>query len=349
MALHLREVAKTYGKGENAFQALKPVNIGINPGSTVAIVGKSGSGKSTLLHLMVGLDHPTSGEILFNGKNILKDYKTDAWRGENVGIIFQQFFLQPKDSVLDNVSLPLKLRGMSKRKRAVEAKDALRLVGLLDKAKSKANDLSGGQKQRVAIARAIVTKPAVLVADEPTGNLDSENGEAVERLLFQLNQQLNTTLIIVTHDEELASRCQRIIRLRDGMVVEDTGAHHKKAAPATTPQPAAHAPAVQRPTTPVPPAHPVSVKPVVRPNTVPVKTMPKVAGFQPKNLSVPKQLPSIPGFKRVGGLPPVVNNKGKNTIPGKPSVRPATLGDITPNSISPGSQKPVNRTPRRVI
>lgn len=344
MALHLREVAKTYGKGENAFQALKPVNIGINPGSTVAIVGKSGSGKSTLLHLMVGLDHPTSGEILFNGKNILKDYKTDAWRGENVGIIFQQFFLQPKDSVLDNVSLPLKLRGISKRKRAEEAKDALRLVGLLDKAKSKANDLSGGQKQRVAIARAIVTKPAVLVADEPTGNLDSENGEAVERLLFQLNQQLNTTLIIVTHDEELASRCQRIIRLRDGMVVEDTGAHHKKTAPVATPQ--AAAPAIQRQTTPVPP---MPTKTAIRPSSAPIKTMPKVAGFQPKNLSIPKQLPSIPGFKRVGGLPPIGSSKEKNTVTGKPSVRPAPPSGAMPSSTTPGAQKPVNRTPRRVI
>lgn len=313
MALHLREVARTYGKGENAFQALKPVSLGINPGSTIAIVGKSGSGKSTLLHLMVGLDHPTTGEILFNGKNILKDYKTDAWRGENVGIIFQQFFLQPKDSVLENVALPLKLRGMSKRKRSEEAKDALRLVGLIDKAKNKANDLSGGQKQRVAIARAIVTKPAVLVADEPTGNLDSENGEAVERLLFQLNQQLNTTLIIVTHDEELARRCQRIVRLRDGSIIEDTGAK----------------------------GHPVaSAAPIDRHSVGHAGS----AGAHPKPVQMPNSRPQV--------MPNIAAQMTARPVASKPMMqKPMPHGSVpkpgTPISPAPG--KPVSKSARRII
>lgn len=324
MSLHLRGVEKTYGKGDNAFQALKPVNLGINPGSTVAIVGKSGSGKSTLLHLMVGLDHPSSGEILFNGKNILKDYKTDAWRGENVGIIFQQFFLQPKDSVLDNVALPLKLRGMSKRKRSAEAKDALRLVGLLDKAKNKANDLSGGQKQRVAIARAIVTKPAVLVADEPTGNLDSENGEAVERLLFQLNQQLNTTLIIVTHDDDLAARCQRIIRLRDGEVIEDTGKEI----------------AVHGSTQPVSPTSPrTSMQPPVQPAVRPAKlTSVSVAPISAKPLQRPGAIQPKP-LRPVRPLPKPV----------APSAQAAHPESARPAAYPGGKTKPSPRGPRKVI
>lgn len=348
MSLHLREVTKTYGKGDNAFHALKPVNVGINPGSTVAIVGKSGSGKSTLLHLMVGLDHPTAGEILFNGKNIFKDYKTDAWRGENVGIIFQQFFLQPKDSVVDNVSLPLKLRGMGKRKRVAEAKEALRLVGLLDKAKNKANDLSGGQKQRVAIARAIVTKPAILVADEPTGNLDSENGEAVERLLFQLNQQLNTTLILVTHDEDLASRCQRIIRLHDGKVVEDTAknptgsevlAHHgttaaKPQTPADRRPPGTGQPT---PATPqfkqmAPGSKPLTAgahKPVIR------------SGMPAGGMSAPHSLKSV---KPVHPVPP-----GMNTMPASPHPAKPMQHASSQAQGGSGTNKPVSRSARRVI
>jgi putative ABC transport system ATP-binding protein len=216
--LQAKNLVKSYGKKDNIFFALKDVNIEIQEGSTTAIVGKSGSGKSTLLHLLIGLDKPTSGEVIFNNKNIIKDVKTNKWRSEKVGIIFQQFFLQPQDSVLENVALPLKIAGKTKKYRNNQAMKSLELVGLSDRAKSKANDLSGGQKQRVAIARALINKPSLLIADEPTGNLDSENGQIVEDLLFNLNNRLGTTLVIVTHDKDIAKKCQTVITIKDGQV-----------------------------------------------------------------------------------------------------------------------------------
>lgn len=221
MMITFNKLTKTYGKKENAFTALKNISLEIKDGETVAIVGKSGSGKSTLIHLLTGLDTPTSGDVKADKKNIFLG-DTDTWRGQNVGIVFQQFFLQSNDKVIENVALPLKIQGVKRRERLVRAKEALEKVGLLEKARNKANDLSGGQKQRVAIARALVTEPRILIADEPTGNLDSENGAIVENLLFDLNKQLGTTLVIVTHDEDLAARCKRTIRLKDGEVVADS-------------------------------------------------------------------------------------------------------------------------------
>lgn len=218
--LIVENISKVYGRKGNTFRALKDINLELQPGSTLAIIGKSGSGKSTLLHILTGLDHPTKGRVLFNDQSIFKELDTDYWRGENIGIVFQQFFLQPNDSVLDNVALPLKIRGVGRRQRLSRARQALEQVGLSDRAKGRANDLSGGQKQRVAIARALVGQPSILIADEPTGNLDTENGKIVEDLLFELNQKLGTTLVIVTHDEELAGRCQRVLRLKDGEVVK---------------------------------------------------------------------------------------------------------------------------------
>jgi putative ABC transport system ATP-binding protein len=220
--LQVKEVSRVYGKRENAFSALKDISLNFEAGSTNAIIGKSGSGKSTLLHIITGLDHPTAGTVFDGDKNILTDLDTDTWRGQSIGIVFQQFFLQPNNSVLENVALPLKIQGASKKVRNAKASEALEQVGLSDKSKSKAADLSGGQKQRVAIARALVGSPKLLIADEPTGNLDSENGAIVEDLLFELNKKLGTTLVIVTHDEDLAKRCKNIIRLRDGQLVKDT-------------------------------------------------------------------------------------------------------------------------------
>ena len=221
--ISLNKLTKSYGKKDNVFTALNNVSLSINDGETVAIVGKSGSGKSTLIHLLTGLDSPSSGDVQADKQSIFLG-DTDTWRGQNVGIVFQQFFLQSNDKVIENVALPLKIQGVKRRERLVKAKEALEKVGLLEKARNKANDLSGGQKQRVAIARALVTEPRLLIADEPTGNLDSENGAVVENLLFTLNKQLGTTLVIVTHDEDLAARCDRTIRLKDGEVVFDSGA-----------------------------------------------------------------------------------------------------------------------------
>lgn len=215
----VNNLTKTYGKKDNKFDALKDINLRFEDGTTNAIIGKSGCGKSTLIHNLIGLDHPTTGDVLFDESSIFK-LDTDKWRGQKVGIVFQQFFLQPSSSVIENVALPLKIRGVSKKIRTIKAMSALEKVDMADRAKSRANDLSGGQKQRVAIARALVGEPSILIADEPTGNLDSENGSAVENLLFDLNLKLGTTIIIVTHDEDLASRCQNIIRLRDGRVID---------------------------------------------------------------------------------------------------------------------------------
>jgi len=225
--LDIVNVNKIYGKKDKAFSALTGISLKFKKGTSNAIVGKSGSGKSTLLHILIGLDNPTNGEVLYNGKNILKDMNTDSWRGKNVGIVFQQFFLQPNDSVLDNVALPLKLQGITRKKLNLKATEALKKVGLEDRIKSKANDLSGGQKQRVAIARALVDNPSILIADEPTGNLDTENGDAIEKLLFELQKKLGTTLVIVTHDTDLAKRCERVVYLKDGKIENDTNSSKK--------------------------------------------------------------------------------------------------------------------------
>lgn len=216
--IEVKKISKVYGRKENAFHALTGVSLSIKAGETMAVVGKSGSGKSTLMHILTGLDVPTTGDVKSGGQSIFL-VDTDAWRGANVGIVFQQFFLQNNDTVLQNVALPLKIQGIKKKARELAAKEAIHQVGLSDKIKNKANNLSGGQKQRVAIARAIIGRPSILVADEPTGNLDTENGEAIMKLLFELNKNNQTTLLMVTHDEDFAERCDRIVRLKDGKIV----------------------------------------------------------------------------------------------------------------------------------
>ena len=221
--LSTRNLKKVYGKRDTKFEALRGLNLEINAGESVAIVGKSGSGKSTLMHLLALLDKPTSGEITLNGRNTskLKNRKLNRLRNKEFGFVFQSFFMNANDSVLNNVILPLKIAGIGRRERKRRAMEALKVVELDDKAKNKAKDLSGGQKQRVCIARAIVNNPKVIFADEPTGNLDSATGDKIEKLLFDLNKEKGITLIIVTHDEELAAKCKRQIRIADGEIVED--------------------------------------------------------------------------------------------------------------------------------
>ena len=191
----------------------------------MAIVGKSGSGKSTLMHVMSGLDRPEVGEIRIGGENILrfKPKQMDAFRSHEMSFIFQSFFVQGNESCYNNVSLPLEIAGVPFGQRRAKVERALKAVELLDKKKSRAKDLSGGQKQRLAIARAIVNQPKVLFADEPTGNLDSATGEVIEKLLFRYNKENGTTLIIVTHDIDLAKRCDMQIFIKDGKVVKVLG------------------------------------------------------------------------------------------------------------------------------
>ncbi len=222
MLLEAKGLNKTYGKGENAFAALKNVSLGVDAGQTVAIVGKSGSGKSTLMHVLAALDRVDDGSISFNGAAYEKSSARtlDRLRSQKFGFIFQQFFLNGRETVLENVMLPLKIGGFSFSDRRKRAMKALEDVDMVDKTENKATDLSGGQKQRVAIARALVNDPEVIFADEPTGNLDSENGKRVIDLLFNMNRDRNITLIIVTHDHELAAMCQHQYMMKDGVLSE---------------------------------------------------------------------------------------------------------------------------------
>ena len=219
--IEVKNLVKVYRDGNTYFKALNGVSFSIQKGESVAIIGKSGSGKSTLMHLLAALDKPNEGEILINGQNVAKMKKRELnkLRNQTFGFVFQQFFMNPKDTVLQNVILPLKIAGVSSRKRKEIALKALESVELTDKAKNKASNLSGGQKQRVCVARAIANSPEIIFADEPTGNLDSKTSKKIEDLLFGLNKESGITLIIVTHDESLAAKCDHQIRIQDGQIV----------------------------------------------------------------------------------------------------------------------------------
>ena len=221
--ISLHQVTKVYGKGDNAVEALRGINLDIRSGEAIAIIGRSGSGKSTLAHVMATLDRPTSGKVLINGSEVGRRSRraSNRLRNQEIGFVFQQFFMNARDSVLDNVMLPMVIAGIRPKLRRKRALDALETVGLLDKAYARASDLSGGQKQRVCIARAIVNKPSIILADEPTGNLDTATSRVVEDMLFRLNQEQGITLVIVTHDPDLAQRCGRQVRIADGQVVGD--------------------------------------------------------------------------------------------------------------------------------
>lgn len=214
-------ISKSYGKGSGRFDALKDVTFQVQRGECVAIVGKSGSGKSTLMHIIALLDDADSGTLAFDGTDTssLPTRQINELRNKEFGFVFQQFYLTAGASVLDNVTLPLTIAGVPARDRRARGLAVLEQFELADKATSNAIDLSGGQKQRVVISRALVNEPTVIFADEPTGNLDSATGAIVEDTLFALNRDQGITLIIVTHDEELAARCDRQVFLRDGVIV----------------------------------------------------------------------------------------------------------------------------------
>ena len=218
--IELKNVTKIYGKKKNQFVALNDVSLRIPTGVSVAILGKSGSGKSTLMHAISGLDRPQQGQVIIDGQDILKlkQKQVDEFRARKIGFIFQSFFVQGNESVADNVSLPLEIVKVPRGLRESKINEALKAVDLYEKRKNRAKDLSGGQKQRLAIARAIVGSPQIIFADEPTGNLDSETGAKVEELLFNYNKQEGATLIIVTHDVDLAKKCDYQILIKDGKI-----------------------------------------------------------------------------------------------------------------------------------
>ena len=222
--IELKNVTKVYGKKKNQFTALKNVSLTIPTGASVAILGKSGSGKSTLMHAISGLDKPQKGQVIIDRQDILqlKPKYVDEFRAKKIGFIFQSFFVQGNESVIDNVSLPLEIARLPRKKRVHKINVALKAVDLYDKRKNRAKDLSGGQKQRLAIARAIVGDPQIIFADEPTGNLDSETGAKVEGLLFDYNKQKGVTLIVVTHDVDLAKKCDYQIIIKDGRIEKST-------------------------------------------------------------------------------------------------------------------------------
>lgn len=218
--IEVRHVSRIYGKKKNAFAALSDVDFSIPDGEITAVTGKSGSGKSTLMHVVSGLDHVSDGEVLIDGENLskMKQKNIDKFRAHQMSFIFQSFFTQGNESCYDNVSLPLEIANVARSQRKKMILAALNAVELGDKVHTKAKDLSGGQKQRLAIARAIVNRPKILFADEPTGNLDSTTGGHIEQLLFQYAHETGANLIVVTHDSDLAAKCDRRIHIKDGKI-----------------------------------------------------------------------------------------------------------------------------------
>jgi putative ABC transport system ATP-binding protein len=222
--LSVKNLTKTFTSGNKQLTVLKNITFSVEKGISCAIVGPSGSGKTTLLGLCAGLDKPTSGDVILNDLKIsaLKESELSAIRNEQIGFVFQSFQLIPTLTALENVMVPIELRGIAYKEVEEKAIDLLDKVGLRDRITHYPTQLSGGEQQRVGLARAFIHKPDVLFADEPTGNLDGDTGAQIEELLFELNQDEGTTLIIVTHDRELAAKCNRIIELKSGAIISDT-------------------------------------------------------------------------------------------------------------------------------
>lgn len=220
--LEIKKIKKIYQMGKVKVEALKGVSFCIGKGEFVAIMGPSGSGKSTLMHIIGCLDQPTEGSFIIGGKDVskLNDDRLAEIRNKSIGFVFQQFNLLTRTSILHNVEIPLIYAGLKTKQRREMAKQALVSVGLADRVKHKPNEISGGEKQRAAIARALVNNPLIILADEPTGNLDTKTGEEIMKIFYKLHQQGNT-VIMVTHEAEVARHAHRIIHLRDGLIEKD--------------------------------------------------------------------------------------------------------------------------------
>jgi putative ABC transport system ATP-binding protein len=218
--LETKDLKKDYGTGESKVHALEGVNLTVQKGEFVAIVGTSGSGKSTLLHMLGGLDKPTSGTVIVDGKNLekLSDEEMTIFRRRNIGFIFQNYNLVPMLNVMENIILPVKLDGKEVDTEYVDK--VITALGLESKLENCPNNLSGGQQQRVAIARALATKPVIILADEPTGNLDSKTSQDVLSLLKMTSEMFHQTTVMITHNEEIAQLADRIIRIEDGKIIE---------------------------------------------------------------------------------------------------------------------------------
>jgi len=224
--LEVHQLFRKFQSGTKTLTVVNDINFSIPEGISCAIVGPSGSGKTTLLGLCAGLDRPSSGTVTLNGipLNPLNEDERAQVRNQHVGFVFQTFQLVPTLTAIENVMVPLELRGEATKEVRERARELLESVGLGDRTHHYPTQLSGGEQQRVAIARAFINNPKILFADEPTGNLDTETGEYIENLIFELNEKQGTTLVMVTHDLELAKKCDRIIRLKNGQVNEDTHA-----------------------------------------------------------------------------------------------------------------------------
>ncbi|MEO7210020.1 MAG: ABC transporter ATP-binding protein [Chitinophagaceae bacterium] len=221
--IRLENIIKTYYMGDNSLTVLKSISLDIMQNEYVALMGPSGSGKSTLMNILGCLDTPTTGEYYLNRQDVSKMSDDDLAdvRNLEIGFVFQQFNLLPRLTAVENVALPLIYAGISKKERTERALEALKKVGLADRSHHKPNEMSGGQIQRVAIARALINNPSILLADEPTGNLDSKTGDEVMEIFSKI-QSSGNTVILVTHEEEIASFAKRIVRLRDGVIESDT-------------------------------------------------------------------------------------------------------------------------------
>lgn len=221
--LKVTNLTQQFRSGDHTLTVIDDVSFSVQKGTSCSIVGPSGSGKTTLLGLCAGLDRPTSGQVMLNETNLnpLDEDQRARIRNQHVGFVFQTFQLVPTLTALENVMVPLELRGHDRSEVEHDAKDLLQDVGLGDRLEHYPSQLSGGEQQRVAIARAFINKPRILFADEPTGNLDAETGRTIEKLLFDLNEAIGTTLVLVTHDLSLAEQCQRMIRLKNGQIFDD--------------------------------------------------------------------------------------------------------------------------------